>query len=169
MTKSHPYCAVLRRLAPSCAVLPSAPSCEMVGDGANGERSETTAIRPQCVTSQKHSLSLLVSPVRTSRQRQTRRPRLLFCSAKCSHQRQQQQEEASSSSRRKQQKGEAAVAGGSSSSSRQAAAAAGKQQASRQAAAGKQAGKQAGKLQQQARSREEAAGKQQPAFAPLKE
>ena len=53
----------------------------------------------------KHSLSLLASPARISRQRQTRRPRLLFSfSAKCLHQRQQQQEE------------EAAAAGGGSSS-----------------------------------------------------
>ena len=29
---------------PYCAVLPSAPSCEMVRDGADGERSETTAL-----------------------------------------------------------------------------------------------------------------------------
>ena len=55
---SAPSCAVLRRLAPSCAALyslappcaalrrlaPSAPSWEMVRDGANGERSETTAL-----------------------------------------------------------------------------------------------------------------------------
>ena len=32
-------CSVLRRLS-----LPSAPSCEMVRDGADGERSETTAL-----------------------------------------------------------------------------------------------------------------------------
>ena len=36
---SVPSCAVLRRLS-----LPSAPSCEMVRDGADGERSETTAL-----------------------------------------------------------------------------------------------------------------------------
>ena len=81
----------------------------------------------QCATSQKHSLSLLVSPVRTSRQRQTRRPRLLFSfSAKCSHQRQQQQQK------------EAAAAGkqqASRQASRQAAAAGKKQgRSSRQAA-----------------------------------
>ena len=83
---------------PSCAVLPSAPSCEMVRDGVDGEHSQrhNRAMRPQCFipTSQKHSLSLLVSPARTSGQRQTRRPRLLFSvSAKCLHERQQQQQQ----------------------------------------------------------------------------
>ena len=67
-------CSVLRRLA-VCAVL---------RDGARWRRwwaqRHNCAMRPQCFipTSQKHSLSLLVSPARTSRQRQTRRPRLLF-------------------------------------------------------------------------------------------
>ena len=94
----------------------------------------------------KHSLSLLASPARISRQRQTRRPRLyFFFSAKCLHQRQQQQEEeeaaagggSSSSSRRQQQQQEAAAAGGSSSSRRkqqqqqEAAAAAGGSSSSR--------------------------------------
>ena len=97
----------------------------------------------------KHSLPLLASPARISRQRQTRRPRLQFSfSAKCLHQWQQQQEEAaaaagggSSSRRRKQQQQEEeAAAGGSSSSSnssssrRQQQGAASKQQASRKQA-----------------------------------
>ena len=101
----------------------------------------------------KHSLPLLASPARISRQRQTRRPRLQFSfSAKCLHQWQQQQEEAAaaagggggSSSRRRrkqqqqQEEEEAAAAGGSSSSSnssrRQQQGAASKQQASRKQA-----------------------------------
>ena len=80
----------------------------------------------------KHSLSLLASPARISRQRQTRRPRLLFSfSAKCLHQRQQQQEE---------EEAAAAGGGGSSSSSRRRR----KQQAasSKQAASKQQAIKQ---------------------------
>ena len=97
-----PSCAFLRRLAPPCHLRRLARWCEMVWAQRNNR-----AMRPQCFipTSQKHSLSLLVlvSPARTSRQRHTRRPRLLFSfSAKCLHQRQQQQEEA------------AAAAGGSS-------------------------------------------------------
>ena len=88
---SVPYCAVLRRLAPSCRLHRLARWCRWWAQRNN------RAMRPQCFipTSQKHSLSLLVSPARTSRQRQTRRPRLLFSfSAKCLHQRQQQHEEA---------------------------------------------------------------------------
>ena len=85
----------------------------------------------------KHSLSLLASPARISRQRQTRRPRLLFSfSAKCLHQRQQQQEE--------EEEAAAAAGGGSSSNSsrrqqqqqqQQGAAARSKQAASKQKAA----------------------------------
>ena len=42
----------LFRLALSCAVLPFAPSCEMVRDGADGERSETTALYDRNVSFQ---------------------------------------------------------------------------------------------------------------------
>ena len=87
----------------------------------------------------KHSLSLLASPARISRQRQTRRPRLLFSfSAKCLHQRQQQQEE-------EEEAAVAAGGGGSSSNSsrrqqqqQQQQGAASKQQASSKQAASKQ-------------------------------
>ena len=86
----------------------------------------------------KHSLSLLASPARISRQRQTRRPRLLFSfSAKCLHQRQQQQEE--------EEEAAVAAGGGSSSNSsrrqqqqQQQQGAASKQQASSKQAASKQ-------------------------------
>ena len=92
----------------------------------------------------KHSLSLLASPARISRQRQTRRPRLYFSfSAKCLHQRQQQQEEAAAAggggSSSKEEEEAAAAAGGSSSSRRQqqqqeaAAAAGGSSSSSKQA------------------------------------
>ena len=125
---------------PSCAVLPSAPSCEMARDGVDGEHSDTTALCDRNVSFQpaRNIPSLCwCLPPRTSGQRQTRRPRLLFpVSAKCLHERQpqQQQEEAaaaaaaggsSSSSRRKQQQQQqeeaaaAAAAGGSNSSRRQ--------------------------------------------------
>ena len=109
----------------------------------------------------KHSLSLLASPARISRQRQTRRPRLYFSfSAKCLHQRQQQQEEAAaagggSSSKEEE---EAAAAGGSSSSRRQ------QQQQEAAAAAGGSSSS-----SKQAASKQKASRKQQPAFAPLKE
>ena len=84
----------------------------------------------------KHSLSLLASPARISRQRQTRRPRLSFSfSAKCLHQRQQQQQE-------EEEEAAAAGGGGSSSNSRrqqqqqqQQGAASSKQAASKQKAA----------------------------------
>ena len=87
----------------------------------------------------KHSLSLLASPARISRQRQTRRPRLLFSfSAKCLHQRQQQQEE-------EEEAAAAAGGGGNSSNSsrsqqqqQQQQGAASKQQASSKQAASKQ-------------------------------
>ena len=103
----------------------------------------------------KHSLSLLAFPARISRQRQTRRPRLLFSfSAKCLHQRQQQQEEEE----------EAAAAGGgggsSSSSSRR------KQQQQQQEAAATAAA--AARSSKKAASKQQASRKQQPAFAPLK-
>ena len=129
-------CSVSRRLA-VCAVL---------RDGARWRRwwaqRHNRAMRPQCFipTSQKHSLSLLVSPDHTSRQRQTRRPRLLFSvSAKCLHEWQQQQEEAAtapggSSSRRKQQQQEAAEAAAAAGSNRR------KQQQQQQAEAAAAAG-----------------------------
>ena len=97
----------------------------------------------------KHSLSLLASPACISRQRQTRRPRLLLSfSAKCLHQRQQQPEE-------EEEEAAAAAAGGggggsSSNSSR-------RQQQQQQ------------QQQQRAASKQQASKKQQPAFAPLKE
>ena len=77
----------------------------------------------------KHSLSLLASPARISRQRQTRRPRLIFSfSAKCLHQRQQQQQE--------EEEAAATAAGGSSnSSSSKEQQASSKQAASKQKAA----------------------------------
>ena len=115
----------------------------------------------------KHSLSLLASPARISRQRQTRRPRLLFSfSAKCLHQRQQQQEE------EEEEEAAAAAAGGgnSSNSSRrqqqkqQQQGAASKQQASSKQAASKQQAS-----SKQAASKQQASRKQQPAFALLKE
>ena len=77
-----------------------------------------------------HSLSLLASPARISRQRQTRRPRLLFSfSAKCLHQRQQQQQQ--------EEEAAATAAGGSSnrSSSSKEQQASNKQAASKQKAA----------------------------------
>ena len=113
----------------------------------------------------KHSLSLLASPARISRQRQTRRPRLLFSfSAKCLHQRQQQPEEE-----------EAAAAGGGGSSSNSSRRQQQQQQQQQQGAASKQqaSSKQAASKQQasskQAASKQQASRKQQPAFAPLKE
>ena len=137
-------CSVLRRLA-VCAVL---------RDGARWRRwwaqRHNRAMRPQCFipTSQKHSLSLLVSPARTSGQRQTRRPRLLFSvSAKCLHERQQQQQGAARSSNNRQAVGERQVSSrwaaagkqeqvAASSSMEQQAA--GKQQVSSRWAAGGQ-------------------------------
>ena len=139
-------CSVLRRLA-VCAVL---------RDGARWRRwwaqRHNRAMRPQCFipTSQKHSLSLLVSPARTSGQRQTRRPRLLFSvSAKCLHERQQQQQQqgAARSSNNRQAVGERQVSSrwaaagkqeqvAASSSMEQQAA--GKQQVSSRWAAGGQ-------------------------------
>ena len=108
----------------------------------------------------KHSLSLLASPARISRQRQTRRPRLLFSfSAKCLHQRQQQQEEEE----------EAAAAGGggnSSNSSRrqqqqqQQQGAASKQQASSKQAASKQQASSKQVASKQQASSKQAASKQ---------
>ena len=114
--------------APSVVFVPSCAVCAVLRDGAKWRRWQAQrhnrAMRSQCFmpTSQKHSLSLLVSPARTSRQRQTRRPRLLFSvSAKYLHERQQQEEAAatggSNNSRRQQQQQEAAAAGGGSSSS----------------------------------------------------
>ena len=67
---SVPYCAVLRRLG---AVLRCLAVCTVLRDGARWCRwwaqRNNRAMRPQCFipTSQKHSLSLLVSPARTSR------------------------------------------------------------------------------------------------------
>ena len=76
----------LFRLAPSCRLRRLARWCEMA-------EMVSTATQPRYATAMFQSLSLLVSPARTSRQRQTRRPRLLFSvSAKCLHERQQQQE-----------------------------------------------------------------------------
>ena len=118
----------LFRLAPSCRLLRRlARWCEMA-------QMVSTATQPRYATAMfhsnqpEHSLSLLVSPARTSRQRQTRRPRLLFSvSAKCLHERQQQEEataaggsssRSSSSRKQQQQEEEAAAAAGGSSSSR---------------------------------------------------
>ena len=111
----------------------------------------------------KHSLSLLPSPARISRQRQTRRPKLIFSfSAKYLHQRQQQQEEEATTA--------AGGGGGNNNSNRrqqqqqQQQGAASKQQASNKQAASKQQAS-----SKQATSKQQASRKQQPTFAPLKE
>ena len=82
-------CSALRRFAPCCAVLRRLAVCAVLRDGVRWCRwwtqQNNRAMRPQCFipTSQKHS------PARTTRQRQTRRPRLLFSfSTNCLHQRQ---------------------------------------------------------------------------------
>ena len=72
-------------------------------------------MRPQCfiTISQKHSLALLVSPACTSRQRQSRRPKLLFSiSAKYLHERQQQQ------GKQRQQQEETAAGGKAATTTR---------------------------------------------------
>ena len=81
---SVPSCAVL-----ACRLRRLATSCEMV-QMASAAKQPRYAMRPQCFpASQKHSLSPLESHARTSRQRQTRRLRLIFSfSAKCLEQRQ---------------------------------------------------------------------------------
>ena len=72
----------------ACCCLPAA-MCIKVVDSSQEVCPIQPAITSWSPTSHKHthSLSLLVSPVRTSRQRQTRRPRLLFSFlVKCLHQ-----------------------------------------------------------------------------------
>ena len=119
---------------PFCAVLPSAPSCEMVRDGADGEHSDTTALCDRNVSFQPArnipSVCWCLPPVPPVSAKQGDRDcyflfRQNVCTSGSSSRRkqQQQQEEAtaagcSSSSRKQQQQEEAAAAAGGSSSSK---------------------------------------------------
>ena len=135
--------------------------------------------KPFISTRQKHTHShpLLVSPTRTSRQRQTRRPRLLFsCLVKCLHQASAVAAAAGSSTRQaagklqastrqatgKQQASSSGPAGKQkASSTRQAAASSSEQQAAASKQASRQAGKQASRQAGKQASRQAAATKQQ--------
>ena len=171
----------------SFAVLPSAPSCEMVRDGADGEHSDTTALCDRNVSFQPArnipSLCWCLPPVPPVSAKQGDRDcyflfRQNVCtSGSSSRRKQQQQQEAAaggsnSSRRQQQQEEEAAAAGGSSSSRRkqqqqaEAAAAGGssssrrKQQQQAEAAAGAGSSSSSSSRQQQ---QQQAAGSRQQA------
>ena len=142
-----PPCAVLCRVALSCAVLLSAPSCEMVWPGADGERNKTTALCDRNVSFQPArnipSLCWCLPPVPPASAKQGDRDcyflfRQNVCTSGSSSsrrrkQQQQQEQQAGSStaargsrqqqeeagsSKRKQAAAAAAAAAGSSSSRR---------------------------------------------------
>ena len=151
-----PSCAVLRRLA-ACAVLPLAPSCEMVRDGADGERSETTALYDRNVSFQPArnipSLCWRLPPVPPAAGKQQ---------ASSSRQAAAGKQQQASSSRQAAAASSSSSSRSSSSSSRQAA---GKQQASRQASS-KQQRRQAAEASSRGKQQRQAAeassrGKQQ--------
>ena len=99
---------------PSCAVLPPAPSCEMVRDGTDGEHSDTTALCDRNVSFQPArnipSLCWCLPPVPPVSAKQGDRDcYFLFRQNVCT----------SDSRRKQQQQQEEAAAGGSNSSRRQ--------------------------------------------------
>ena len=110
------WCSVCASVVsvPSCAVLPSAPSCEMVRDGADGEHSDTTALCDRNVSFQPArnipSLCWCLPPVPPVSAKQGDRDcYFLFRQNVCT----------SDSRRKQQQQQEEAAAGGSNSSRRQ--------------------------------------------------
>ena len=128
------WCSVCASVVsvPSCAVLPSAPSCEMVRDGADGGHSDTTALCDRNVSFQpaRHIpwCLPLVPPV--SAKLGDRDCYFLFrqnvCTSGSSSRRKQQQQEettaaggSSSSRKQEQQEEEAAAAAGGSSRRKQ--------------------------------------------------